>query len=63
MAQKVHLTDEYDYIYSFSSRVLHATPASITTDRKNLELPEIQIFLKYIDVKIADVLALAWEYC
>ena len=63
MAQKVNLTDEYDYIYSFTSKLLHATPASITTDRKNLELPEIQVFLKYIDVKIADVLVLAQEYC
>ncbi len=36
MAQKVNLTDEYDYIYSFTSKLLHATPASITTDRKNL---------------------------
>ena len=63
MAQKVDLTDEYNYIYSFSSTLLHATPASITTNRKNLELAEMQVFLKYIDVKIADVVILAQEYC
>ncbi len=63
MAQKVNLTDEYDYIYSFSSKLLHATPASITTDSKNLELAEMEVFLKYIDVKMADVVILAQEYC
>jgi hypothetical protein len=63
MAQKVGLTDEYDYIYSFASKLLHATPASITTDQKNLELAEMQVFLKYIDVKMADLEILAQEYC
>jgi hypothetical protein len=62
MAQLVELTDEYDYIYSFSSKLLHATPASITTDRKNLEVAELRVFLKYIDVKMADVMSLAQEY-
>ncbi len=62
MAGKVNLTDEYDYIYAFSSKLLHATPASITTDQKNLELVELVIFLKYIDVKIMDLIELANEY-
>ncbi|SRR5258706_1976124 len=62
MSQKVNLTDEYEYIYSFASKLLHATPASITTDGKLLELPEMQIFLKYIDVKIADVVILVQQY-
>jgi hypothetical protein len=63
MAQKVGLTDEYDYIYTFASKLLHATPASITTDQKNLELAEMQVFLKYIDVKMDDLEILAQEYC
>jgi hypothetical protein len=63
MAELVGLTNEYDYIYSFASKLLHATPASITTDQKNLELAEMQMFLKYIDVKMADVETLASEYC
>lgn len=62
VAQKVGLVDEYDFIYTFSSKLLHATPASITTDQKNLELSELAIFLKYIHVKIADVLELAKAY-
>lgn len=62
MAQKVGLVDEYDFIYTFSSKLLHATPASITTDQKNLELSELVVFLKYIYVKIGDVLELASAY-
>ena len=53
---------EYDFIYRFSSKLLHATPASITTDQKNLEMSELALFLKYIYVKIDDVLELASAY-
>ena len=62
MAQKVGSVDEYDFIYRFSSKLLHATPASITTDQKNLEMSELAVFLKYIYVKIDDVLELAGAY-
>ncbi|MBM4056321.1 MAG: hypothetical protein FJ264_16950 [Planctomycetes bacterium] len=62
LAQKVGLTDEYDFIYSFSSKLLHATPLSITTDQKNLELPEMAVFLKYINIKIVEVIELTREY-
>jgi hypothetical protein len=61
-ALKVGRADEYDYLYSFASKLLHATPASITTDQKNLEMQEMELFLKYIDVTIGDVLAFAGEY-
>jgi hypothetical protein len=63
MAQMVGTEDEYDYIYSFASKLLHATPASITTDQKNLEMSEMGLFLKYIDVTIADIVTMAEEYC
>lgn len=58
MAEIVSLAEEYDFIYTFSSKLLHATPASITTNQKNLELEEMLVFLKYIDVKIRDLLEL-----
>jgi hypothetical protein len=58
----VGLLSEYDYIYAFASKLLHATPASITTDQKNLEPEEMLIFLKYIDVKIVDMLDQARRY-
>lgn len=62
MAQKVDLTDEYDYIYTYTSKFLHATPASITTDQKNPEMPELVLFLKYINVKFADIIELSEGY-
>lgn len=62
MAKKVNLADEYDYIYSYTSMLLHANPSSITTSHKNLELSEMNIFLKYINVKIRDILELSKKY-
>lgn len=56
MAEGVGLLSEYEFIYAFASKLLHATPASITTDQKNLEPEEMLLFLKYIEVKILDVL-------
>ncbi len=56
--QTNHL-EEYDYIYSFTSRMLHATPANITNTSKFLSVDEMVIFLKYINVKILDINALA----
>lgn len=61
-AQKVGLADEYDFIYTFGSKLLHATPASITTDQKNLELSEMVVFLKYINLKVLELIDLAREY-
>jgi hypothetical protein len=62
MAQKIGRADEYDYLYSFASKLLHATPASITTNQKSLDPSEIELFLRYIDVTISDVIGLASEY-
>ncbi len=62
MAETVDLLAEYDFIYAFTSKLLHATPASITTDQKNLEPAEMVVFLRYIDVKIQDILDLAGRY-
>lgn len=62
MALKVGEQDQYDYIYTFASKLLHATPASITTDAKNLEVQEIEIFLRYINITILDLLSLTADY-
>mgnify|MGYP003604510971 FL=1 len=62
MAETVDLLAEYDFIYAFTSKLRHATPASITTDQKNLEPAEMVVFLRYIDVKIQDILDLAGRY-
>jgi len=58
MAKKVGMDAEYDYVYSYVSKLLHATPASLTTDQKNLEVDEIYILLRYIHVKMLDILDL-----
>jgi len=58
-AERVGMRDEYDFIYAFASRLLHATPASLTTNQKNLEPDEMRIFLKYIRVRLLDAVEMA----
>jgi len=61
MADKVELTTEYEYIYCYASKLLHATPASLTTDQKNIEFPEVYIFLRYIYSKLLEIVDLAQQ--
>ena len=61
MADKVGLITEYEYIYCYASKLLHATPASLTTNQKNLETPEVYIFLRYIYAKLLEILELAQQ--
>lgn len=61
-AKATNHLDEYDYIYSFTSSMLHATPANITTKYKLLSNNEMIIFLKYINVKLMDINELANEF-
>lgn len=62
MAQKIDMVDEYDYIYTFSSKLLHASPVSITTNQQSLELSEMLVFLKFIDVKMNDALEISKKH-
>jgi hypothetical protein len=50
---------EYDFIYSYTSKLIHATPGSMTTDQKNLELDEVRTFLRYIKVRFMDAVEMA----
>lgn len=59
MADEAGMTAEYEYIYSYTSKLLHCTPASVTTDQKNLEPEEMVVFLRYIHTKIRDIIDLA----
>ena len=59
MADETGMTAEYEYIYSYTSKLLHCTPASVTTDQKNLEPAEMVVFLRYIHTKILDVIDIA----
>jgi hypothetical protein len=59
MAEKAGLANEHDYIYSYASKLLHATPASVTTDNKNLEAAETCLFLRYVYAKLLEIIDLA----
>ncbi|CRM68940.1 hypothetical protein [Pseudomonas sp. 37 R 15] len=62
MAKKVGMLDEYDYIYTFTSKLMHATPSSLTTNAKNLEAHEIYVFLKFVEIKFSDAIEAAKKY-
>lgn len=55
MATKAGMSDEYEFIYSYTSRLLHAKPSSLTTDQKSLEETEMYIFLRYCFVKMLEI--------
>lgn len=59
MSEVAGMLQEHDYIYSYASKLVHATPASITTNQKNLEITEVCIFLRYILVKLLEIIDLA----
>lgn len=62
MAKLVGMGDEYSYIYTFTSTLMHATPASLTTNQKNLELHEMFIFFKFINIKFLDAIEASKKY-
>lgn len=55
-AKDVGMEAEYQYIYRYTSRLLHATPTSFYTSSKNLDLTEIRLFLEYVYVRLLDVI-------
>lgn len=61
-AKMTNLSDDYHFIYSFSSKLLHALPASISTDELGLSEDETVIFLKFIKVRVIDILRLSQSY-
>lgn len=61
-AALVNMSYEYDFIFQFTSSLLHASPSSLTTNQKNLELHEVSMLTRYINVKIQDILDLVKDY-
>ena len=53
------LIDEYRFVYSMTSRFLHASPIGISTNQKHLTIEELNTLLKFINVKTQDCIALA----
>lgn len=61
-AKETNTLDEYEFIYTFTSRMLHATPANITTNYKLLSHQEMIMFLKYINAKFKDINELSMNF-
>ena len=57
----VDMGSEYEFIYSYTSRLLHATPASLTTDQKSLEDAEAFMFLRYVLIQFRWIIKYAEE--
>src|ERR1700722_10681293 len=57
-AKSVGMDKQYDFIYSHTSRMLHATPFSFIVNQKNLELNETHMFLEYVYVSLLDMIEL-----
>ncbi len=58
-AESVGMQEQYEFIYRYTSSLLHATPSSMFTNQKNLEPAEIRIFLEYVYVSMLDAADLA----
>jgi hypothetical protein len=61
-AKALDMEQEYEFIYRYTSRLLHATPSSFYTDSKNLELNEMRLFLEYVYVRLLDVIEVVTEF-
>lgn len=55
-ARNVGMFRQYDFIYRYTSRLLHAMPASIYTGQKNLTVIEVKTLLEYIYISILDAI-------
>lgn len=49
------MADQYDFLYRLTSRLLHATPMNMITEKELLE-PERIMLLEYIVVTAEDIL-------
>lgn len=57
-AAKADMKHDYEFIYSYTSRLLHAEPASISINQQTLEPREVLLFLRYVKTRLADILEL-----
>lgn len=55
-AKAVGMEAEYEYIYRYTSRLLHASPTSFYTTSKNLEPTEMRLFLEYVYIRLLDII-------
>lgn len=62
MAELVGMETEYEYIYAFSSKLLHATPSSISTNQMDLLPDEYIVFMRYVEAKLMDLVEVSKKY-
>jgi hypothetical protein len=53
------MSDQFEFVYAYTSRLLHATPTSMTTNQKNLEHNEVVTFLDFLYVSILDAIEMS----
>lgn len=53
------LGEQFEYVYGYTSRLLHARPISFGTNQKNLEEREIEMFLDFIFVSIVEIIEMS----
>jgi hypothetical protein len=53
------MSDQFEFVYAYTSRLLHATPTSMTTNKKNLEHDEVATFLDFLYVSILDAIEMS----
>jgi hypothetical protein len=56
------MAEQFEFLYAYTSRLLHATPMSLTTHEKSLVLGEITMFLDFIYISILDVIEIAEKH-
>jgi hypothetical protein len=55
MAEAAGLQEQFAFVYAYTSRLLHATPTSLTTNQKNLELDEMKMLLNFVFVSCLEM--------
>ncbi len=60
-ADRVNMADQYDFLYRLTSRLLHATPMSIITEKQLLE-NEFILLMEYVVVSLQDVVTAISEF-
>jgi hypothetical protein len=55
MAKAVGMGEQYDFLYRYTSRLLHASPISFSKGPKNLDTFEVRMFLDFVFVSIVEL--------
>lgn len=59
LAEAAGMSDQYKFLYKYTSKLLHATPTSLTTNQKTLEPFEVEMFLDFMSGAILELINLS----